>query len=277
MRYAATRAVRTGGPAVRRSGDPRTRPRGWMAAWIALATLAPLPAPAFAQPLAGRMRVREGKVRLSYATRPGVCGVGQNIHVVHSSDDWEAECEPGPARLVLRWHQGTLADVDTYVGGQWREAGEVAVDLGMVPAADAANALLDLAVEVPGGVGDNLIFAATLADSVEVWPRLITIARDDGVARGTRKGAVFWLGHAAGDRVIAELGGLVSDENQDREIQEQAVFALSQLRDGGGVPKLLEIARTHKDPRIRKTAMFWLGQSNDPRAIALFEEILTGR
>jgi hypothetical protein len=28
------------------------------------------------------------------------------------------------------------------------------------------------------------------------------------------------------------------------------------------------------DPELRRTALFWLGQSNDPRAIDLFEEIL---
>jgi hypothetical protein len=28
---------------------------------------------------------------------------------------------------------------------------------------------------------------------------------------------------------------------------------------------------------VRKKALFWLGQSGDPRAIALFEEILTGK
>jgi HEAT repeat protein len=53
------------------------------------------------------------------------------------------------------------------------------------------------------------------------------------------------------------------------------VFALSQLPRDQGVPKLLEIARTHQDPRVRKKAIFWLGQSDDPRALALFEELLT--
>jgi HEAT repeat protein len=168
-------------------------------------------------------------------------------------------------------------DVDTYVGGRWRAAGAGVVDLGMVPAPAAADLLLDLAARVTGNAGDDLIFPATIADSAEVWPRLIGLARNDRVPRATRKNAVFWLGQAAGDRAVADLGGLVSDENEDREIQEQAVFALSQLRNGGGVPSLLEIARTHRDPKIRKTAMFWLGQSNDPRAIALFEEILRGR
>ena len=32
---------------------------------------------------------------------------------------------------------------------------------------------------------------------------------------------------------------------------------------------------TNKDPEIRKKALFWLGQSHDPRALDLFEELLT--
>jgi HEAT repeat protein len=52
------------------------------------------------------------------------------------------------------------------------------------------------------------------------------------------------------------------------------VFALSQRSGNEGVPALLRIARTNPDPELRKTALFWLGQSEDPRALALFEEIL---
>jgi TolA-binding protein len=58
-------------------------------------------------------------------------------------------------------------------------------------------------------------------------------------------------------------------------LREQAVFALSQRSHDEGVPALIGIARTHPDGAIRKKALFWLGQSGDPRAIALFEEILT--
>jgi hypothetical protein len=38
---------------------------------------------------------------------------------------------------------------------------------------------------------------------------------------------------------------------------------------------LIAVAKTNKDPEIRKRALFWLGQSNDPRAIDLFEQLLT--
>ena len=37
----------------------------------------------------------------------------------------------------------------------------------------------------------------------------------------------------------------------------------------------MELARSHRNPEVRKQAMFWLGQSHDPRAVKFFEEILT--
>jgi HEAT repeat protein len=52
------------------------------------------------------------------------------------------------------------------------------------------------------------------------------------------------------------------------------VFALSQLRGHAGVEPLLQVARTNRDPAVRRKALFWLGESGDPRAIALFREIL---
>ena len=52
------------------------------------------------------------------------------------------------------------------------------------------------------------------------------------------------------------------------------MFALSQRPRDEGVPALIRIARTHQDPEVRKKAIFWLGQSEDSRALALFEELL---
>ena len=52
------------------------------------------------------------------------------------------------------------------------------------------------------------------------------------------------------------------------------MFALSQRPAEEGVPALIRIARTHRHPELRKQALFWLGQSEDPRALSLFEEIL---
>ena len=54
----------------------------------------------------------------------------------------------------------------------------------------------------------------------------------------------------------------------------KAVFAISQLPKDEGVPKLIELAQTHRDPEVRKQAMFWLGQSGDERAVEFFEAVL---
>jgi hypothetical protein len=37
-----------------------------------------------------------------------------------------------------------------------------------------------------------------------------------------------------------------------------------------GVPKLIAVARTNRNPEVGKQAMLWLGQSNDPRALDFF-------
>lgn len=237
-----------------------------------------LSAPLAAQDIADRAaEIRDGKVRMSFATRPGVCGNGRNITTHRSTDDWESWCEAGPARVVLTMRGGELTDVDTYVGGRWRTPRSDVLDLGTVSAPAAARYLLSLAGNAGTRAGKEAIFPATIADSIEVWPDLLTLARNRELPRSTRKSAVFWLGQAAGDEATSDLTDLVDDDDADLEIREQAVFALSQLRDDRGVPSLIEIARTHDDPRIRRRAMFWLGQSDDPRVISLFEEILLGR
>jgi HEAT repeat protein len=63
-------------------------------------------------------------------------------------------------------------------------------------------------------------------------------------------------------------------KDPETEVKRRAVFALSQLPRDEGVPLLIQLARTNTNPAVRKQAMFWLGQSKDPRALRFFEEIL---
>ena len=119
------------------------------------------------------------------------------------------------------------------------------------------------------------MFPAVLADSVTVWPDLLRLARTPALPRETRRSAVFWLGQAAGEAATRGLTELVDDAAVGLDVKESAVFALSQRPRDEGVPALIRIARTHPSPGVRKKALFWLGQSEDPRALALFEELLT--
>ncbi len=222
----------------------------------------------------------DGEVRMTFAARPGICA-GNHGRTYYGSDDdadveWNPDCQPGPIRIVL-WvagHQPTK--LHTYVGGQWRaRPGTTITDLGPVSDREAADYLLGLAEHTPTHIGRDAIFPATLADSVTVWPRLIALARNADAPNETRKQAVFWLGQAAASATGA-LDSLANEPQLDRSVREEAIFALSQRPANEGVPILLRIARTNPDPALRRKAMFWLGQSGDPRALALFEAILTG-
>jgi hypothetical protein len=255
-----------------------------LAALLGAASVAP------AQSIAGRVaRVSDGTVRMTFATKPGICGTGGSI--IHSNGrgrttwgdnwntspdiEWDIDCTYGPARVVLDRRDGELADLRWYVGGRWRPASSGVVDLGVVSAREAADYLISIAQSEKGSMGEKAIFPATIADSANIWPALIKIARNQNLPRGTRTQSVFWLGQAAGDAATANLKDIVLDNTVDREVREQAVFALSQRPREEGIPALISVARTNKDPEIRKRALFWLGQSHDPRAIDLFEELLT--
>jgi hypothetical protein len=240
----------------------------------ALLVFSALPAAAGAQTLAQRIAaVESGAVRLSFAARPGVCGDGlHNIRVADGNDEWEEDCEPQPVRVALEVHGRRVRKVRSYVGGRWR-SGVSVTDLGTVRPQDAAAYFISLA-ERDGDVSGDPLLPATLADSSTIWPALLRLARTPAVPEETRRQAVFWLAEAAGAAAAPTLDSIAGDSTGDREVRKQAVFALSQRSGNEGVPALLRIARTNPDPELRKTALFWLGQSEDPRALALFEEIL---
>ncbi len=233
----------------------------------------------------------DGSVRFSFAAKPGVYGNGRNMiswdcdkgncrsrqvdgNWDSDHNDWDSPCDSGPVRVALTKTGGRVTDLRVYVGGEWR-ASTSATDLGTVSTKDAASYLLALALKDESRASDKAIFPAVLADSVTIWPDLLKIAKADNVSRKVRRSAVFWLGQAAGDAATRGLSALVDDGNADREVRETAVFALSQRPREEGVPALIRIAKENKDPDLRRKAIFWLGQSDDPRALSLFEELLT--
>jgi hypothetical protein len=245
--------------------------------------------PANAQALDRRIAdAPDGKIRLEFAARQDLCGNGnyvsrgRNNRTSWDSDfsedvEYTDECMRSPVRLVLYKQGGQLSKIRTYVGGRWRAPAGVVTNLGQVSTREATDYLMSLASTGSFQPAKEAIFPLTLADSVVIWPGLLKLARDTSRPREIRTQSVFWLSQVAGDAVTANLAELTGEAALDREVRRQAVFALSQRRSGEGVTALIQIARTNRDPEIRKNALFWLGQSHDPRALALFEEILTRR
>ena len=62
-----------------------------------------------------------------------------------------------------------------------------------------------------------------------------------------------------------------------REMKEQLIFVYSQRDEKAAVDKLFDIAKNETDRELRKKAIFWLGQSDDPRAPAFLERLIDGR
>jgi HEAT repeat protein len=119
----------------------------------------------------------------------------------------------------------------------------------------------------------HVTFALGQSDVPEALTELIRAARRDasGQVRGQ---ALFWLAQKAGEKAAGTITRAI-DDDPDTEVKEKAVFALSQLPKDQGVPLLIEVARNNRNREVRKKAMFWLGQSNDERALAFIEDVLT--
>jgi hypothetical protein len=227
----------------------------------------------------------DGYVRMTFAAREGVCGDGWDSIRIDGSwyrshchgDDWERDCEEGPVRVSLKVRDGDVVDIRTRVGGRWRKLRDDVLDLGEVDPQDAADFLLDLVEDARGSLAEDALMPAILGRNVVVWPRFMQIARDDGRSEDIRGSAVFWLGVLAGEKATEGLIELVEDDDEDLDVRKTAVFALSQGRRTTNTHHLIKIARTNPHPQLRKSAMFWLAQRDDPEVLDFFEEILLGK
>jgi hypothetical protein len=253
------------------------------AAFALIVVACVVPRKSDAQSIAQRVSsAKNGKVGFTFAPKPGVCGHNNSISRggagrynwsdSPSADvEYDRECSHFPVRVVLEVRDGNVQKIRTYVGGRWR-SGSTLTDLGTFSTKAATDYLLNLAATSDSrSAAHDAIIPATLADSVTIWPALVKIGRDTSVPSSVRKQAIFWLAQEASDHIAGTRG----DRNDpDSEVKKQAVFALSQHKSGESVETLMEVARRNRDPEVRRTALFWLGQTNDPRVVPFFEDIL---
>jgi hypothetical protein len=241
---------------------------------IALLGCAAFAEPSFAQSLDARIAAApDGIVRMSYPAREGTCGSGQEYWMRDRADhDWTSGCDGGPARVQLTKRGTLIVTLRTYVGGRWQPRADV-TDLGDVDAVAARDFLLDLVARAAPAVAEDALLPAVIADAPDPWQRLLGFARDESLAQDVREQAIFWLGQSAAREATAGLAAIVDDDGTT-EVQKAAVFALSQGEGSARIEELVRVARRHRNPEVVKSALFWLADSEDPRAVDLFEELL---
>ncbi|MDQ6885819.1 MAG: HEAT repeat domain-containing protein [Gemmatimonadota bacterium] len=226
-----------------------------------------------------------GSAEMSFASRAGTCGDGRTIVGFGRSlfiwpntsinGNWHGpRCEPGPLHVVFTLDRGVVTAVRAFAGSA--PAVQTGVrQLGAVPALQASEYLLDLAVKLEGTAAGQALLAGALADSVTPWQRLIRIARDDARSRQLRGRALSLAGVTGGDAVVGELDAIARDSSQAEFLREGALATLASETGGSGVPTILRMAERGSEGRIQKKAIFWLGQTHDPRARQLLERIIT--
>ncbi|HEX8838656.1 MAG TPA: HEAT repeat domain-containing protein [Candidatus Acidoferrum sp.] len=182
------------------------------------------------------------------------------------------------ALTAIALHGDASADraMESFVKPDQREElrRQAAFWLGAARGKAGLNTLLQMAKNDPSSdVRAHVTFALSVSHEPGALEEMIRMAHDDSSSH-VRGQALFWLAQKAGKKAVGTITGAIEND-PDTEVKKKAVFALSQLPKDEGVPKLIEVAQTNRNREVRKQAMFWLGQSNDPRALQFFEQILS--
>jgi hypothetical protein len=196
------------------------------------------------------------------------------------------ECELDAGGLPFIWLTGVkpaesvkvLADIaeDTTgaSGDRNRRADAAVMAIAMHADTSAEQALEQLlASGRPDQLRRKAVFGLAQRKDPAALNFLVGVAHNDRSPH-IRADALFWLAQRAGEKVAESIINDTIANDPETEVKKKAVFALTQMPAGQGVPLLIQIARTNRNPEVRKQAMFWLGQSKDERALAFIEQVL---
>ena len=89
-----------------------------------------------------------------------------------------------------------------------------------------------------------------------------------------RKMAIVRLGEIAGEQALGTLRETVARTDADTQLQEQAVVAIGRRPAAESVPLLINIAKTHPKPEVRRQAFLILGRTGDPAAVEFLKSVL---
>lgn len=178
---------------------------------------------------------------------------------------WIGSYDDPAARASLR----SLA-ADTSLGDGTRSSAIIAIGGDDIEPGDVTW-LEQQYVAAPPKVRDAILLAVSQSDAPVASRWLSERATDDTQSLHDREQALFWLGQGhAPTSVLTALYPRLTEP----ALRRHFAFVLSQRSDTEAVDRLIDVARSDADVSVRKQALFWLGQSKDPRALAYIRALV---
>ena len=120
------------------------------------------------------------------------------------------------------------------------------------------------------GVRKNIMFHIASRQGPETTKWLTSVVADPKEAMDMRKDALFHLATRKGttEDLIAVYDRLAPP------MRKEMLFHISNRHDAASLDKLISIAKSDPTPEIRKDALFYVGQSKDPKALKALEDIV---
>lgn len=123
---------------------------------------------------------------------------------------------------------------------------------------------------------ENALFAIAQSGSDAARSWLLDRARDPSEDMEVRMNALFWAGQS-GTLPDSEIDlRSLFDSFDDSEMRGQVIFVAAQRGSESDIDFLMDVARNADDPELRQNAIFWLGQSDDPRVPEFLMSLLRG-
>jgi len=224
----------------------------------------------------------DGLVKMTYASREGICGDGRSfiadatsssrgyemwftegMSVSGSTTDLSSRCARGPVRLLLVVRDHRVIDVQPFVGPSSAATERPGTELGMISTTEASRYLLDLAAHGRDETARNAILAASIADSVRIAGQLASIARNKSLPSDVRESALRWVGRVAvreGDSGASRVARTIAEDKDDQlDVRERAIRVVGEDDDG---PAYLRSLYTRvSEPTLRERIVRVVGES----------------
>ena len=122
-------------------------------------------------------------------------------------------------------------------------------------------------------VHSQIIQAVVGLKSPEATVWLIDMAKDKTLDAESRKNAIYWAGQ---QRTVDmdQLNTIYEQARGDNDVQNQVIYVYSQRKESAAVDKLMAIAKNDGNIEMRKTALYWLGQKEDPRIKQFIRDLI---